>query len=74
MSAAQREHNRAWVRHAEAYGATHVTVWFARDEFDDPTEVEVPIRKSRRIEPCRLSVMARILVPECDDGRDQREF
>lgn len=42
----QRAHNRAWVKHARAYGATHVAVWFAAGEYDDATRVDVSIRQA----------------------------
>jgi hypothetical protein len=43
---AKRDHNRAWVRHARAYGATRVTIWFAPGEYDDATRIEVSIRQA----------------------------
>jgi hypothetical protein len=45
-TAEQREHHRAWIKHAREQGATEVRVWSAHGVYDDPTEVDVSVRET----------------------------
>jgi phenylpyruvate tautomerase PptA (4-oxalocrotonate tautomerase family) len=65
----QRDRNRAWVRHARSHGASHVTIWFARGEYDDATRIEVSTREALRTLAEHVTDFHVDAVGTCD-GRD----